>query len=206
MNFDRFVGLASAVGILLILTIVIAAAEPNFSLKQWQPLMAALIALGAATLAYRSAMSKVDLDREIHLLERKRRQLGAFLKLRTEITNVQARVITVAVDLQNGLDATAKSGDADDFDLTELKLTEMISFKRIWKSLDLFLGKFIDQLVALEVSLDLLEALAAKKYRVIGKDVPHELIGMLDALEQLRFDCNGLANDLDIEIEKMKQL
>jgi hypothetical protein len=206
MNFDRFVGLASAVGILLILTIVIAAAEPNFKVRQWQPLMAALIALGAAALAYRSAMSKVDLDREIHLLERKRRQLGLFLKLRTEVIRVQAKAIAVAVDLQNGLDAIAKSGDVDDFDLIELKLTEMISFKRIWKSLDLFPGKFIDQLVALEISLVLLEALAAKKYRVRGKDVPDELMGMLVALKQLRVDCNSLANDLDSEIGKMKQL
>lgn len=53
MNFDRLAGLASAVGILLILTIVIAGAEPGFKLKDWQPLMAAIIALGAGTLAYR---------------------------------------------------------------------------------------------------------------------------------------------------------
>ena len=205
MNFDRLAGLASAVGILLILTLAIAAADPNFKLRQWQPLMAALIALGAAALAYRSAMSKVELDREIHLLERKRRQLGLFLKLRTEVIRVQAKAIAVTVDLEAGLDATAKSGGLDDFDLTALKLTEMISFKRIWKSLDLFPGKFIDQLVDLEVSLDFLEALAAKKYCVRGKEVPDELAAMLDALEQLRVDCKCLVNDLDSEIEKMTQ-
>jgi hypothetical protein len=33
-------------------------------LKDWQPLMASIIAFGAATLVYRGAMAKVNLDRE----------------------------------------------------------------------------------------------------------------------------------------------
>ncbi|HMM88907.1 hypothetical protein [Bradyrhizobium sp.] len=107
-------------------------------------------------------MSKVELDREIHLLERKRRQLGLFLKLRTEVIKVQAKTIAVAVDLEDALHATAQSGGVDDFDLTALKLTEMISFEKAWESLDLFPGKCIDQLADLEVSLDFLEALATK--------------------------------------------
>jgi hypothetical protein len=31
--------------------------------KDWQPLMAAFVALGAATMAYKSAMAKVEFDR-----------------------------------------------------------------------------------------------------------------------------------------------
>jgi hypothetical protein len=85
MNFDRYAGMASAVGIVLILMIVtwlglwgpINLAE----LQNWQTLMTGLMALVAAGIAYRGATAKVRHDREVVEAENKRRKLALFLKI-----------------------------------------------------------------------------------------------------------------------------
>ena len=52
------------------------ATDPKgFSLKEWQPLMASFVALGAASLAYKAAMAKVDYDRARELRELSRKRL-----------------------------------------------------------------------------------------------------------------------------------
>jgi hypothetical protein len=50
-------------------------------LKEWQTLLAAMIALGAAVIAYRAAMAKVNLDRELAAQELLRRKTGLYLRL-----------------------------------------------------------------------------------------------------------------------------
>lgn len=48
--------------------------------KDWQPLMAAFVALGAATLAYRGAMAKVHFDEQAASKTELRKILGIFLR------------------------------------------------------------------------------------------------------------------------------
>src|SRR5262249_35969857 len=74
MNFERFAGMAAVVGIILILMIA-------FDLSKWQPLAAALIALGGGYLAYKGAMEKAQIDRDENKREFLRRQLALYLKL-----------------------------------------------------------------------------------------------------------------------------
>lgn len=50
-------------------------------LKEWQTLCAAIVAVGAATIAYRGAMAKVALDREIAARNERRRSVGIALRL-----------------------------------------------------------------------------------------------------------------------------
>jgi hypothetical protein len=61
-------------------------------LRDWQPLMASIIAptiaLGAATLAYHSAMAKVYHDREEAERRRNSERLGLFLRLHTSLSRV----------------------------------------------------------------------------------------------------------------------
>ena len=57
-------------------------------LKEWQPLLAALVALGAGSLAYRGAMAKVNLDREESERKRSSERLGLFLRLRASLERV----------------------------------------------------------------------------------------------------------------------
>src|SRR5271156_5507749 len=79
------IGLLFVAAMLAVITIFNPA---GFSLKEWQPLTAAIIALGGAGLVYRgamlnydAAMKKVDLDREIHEREARRAKRGIFLRL-----------------------------------------------------------------------------------------------------------------------------
>ena len=73
-------------------------------LKDWQPLMASIIAptivLGAATLAYLAAMAKVNHDRQEAERQRNRERLGLFLRLRASLWRVmfEARKSILALD------------------------------------------------------------------------------------------------------------
>ena len=96
MKKPEWPGIATAVGILLILTIVIAAAEPDVKLKDWQPLMAAIIALGAGTLAYRGAVAKVDFDREKEQRDTERKKIGLYLRLRHALKLPDQQFVTFA--------------------------------------------------------------------------------------------------------------
>lgn len=58
------------------------------TLKEWQPLMASILAIGGALIVYRgaklaytAAMAKVGLDREVHAREPARLTLGVCLRL-----------------------------------------------------------------------------------------------------------------------------
>lgn len=133
MYFEKLAGMASAVGIVLIVTIVIAAAGPDFKLKDWQPLMAAVLALIGGALAYRGAMAKVDLDREVAAAEIKSKKLGVFSRIRFDIFLIlaEAGANLEAIPLE-----------------TPVKGTVLISIKELsfggaelneaWNSLELF--------------------------------------------------------------------
>jgi len=58
--------IACTIAILGLIVLILSALAPfNFvSLKDWQPLIAAMVALLAAALAYSGAMAKVNFDRE----------------------------------------------------------------------------------------------------------------------------------------------
>jgi hypothetical protein len=85
MNFDRYAGMASAVGILVVLTLVtwldLWGPVDISKLEKWQTLMTGVMALIAAGIAYRGATAKVRHDREVVEAESKRRKLALFLKI-----------------------------------------------------------------------------------------------------------------------------
>ena len=71
-------GIATAVGSVLIVTLVIVGSRDDFHLKEWQPLIAALIALAGGSLAYRAAMAKVYADEEREERNLSRERLGLY--------------------------------------------------------------------------------------------------------------------------------
>jgi hypothetical protein len=85
-------GIATAAGIILALAIIVAASRDDFHLKDWQPLMAALIALGGGALAYRGAMAKIDADRDTERRAIERKKLAIYYRLGHAIFDVQDRV------------------------------------------------------------------------------------------------------------------
>jgi hypothetical protein len=85
MNFDRYAGMASAVGIVLILMIVtwldLWGPIDLSKLEKWQTLTTGVMALIAAGIAYWGATAKVRQDREVTESENKRRKLALYLKI-----------------------------------------------------------------------------------------------------------------------------
>lgn len=69
------------------------------TLKDWQTLIAAFVALGGGTMAYFAAMAKVYADRDRDFRELNRKKLGLCLRLRPALEKIQ----TQANDVQNVL-------------------------------------------------------------------------------------------------------
>src|SRR6266481_3571317 len=76
--------------------------------KDFQPLMSAMIALAAGTLAYWGAMAKVNLDKAEFDRRRKSEQLGLLLRLRAAVDRVseEAGAKVKLLTFQPSYDAT----------------------------------------------------------------------------------------------------
>jgi hypothetical protein len=76
---------ALAVSLLLfavIFLVWLVSGRPGWvALHEWQTLMASFVALGAASLAYKAAMAKVEFDRQVHQRNEIRSTLGLCLRL-----------------------------------------------------------------------------------------------------------------------------
>ena len=108
--------------------------DPAFDLKLWQPVLAALIALLAATLAYSAAMAKVDLDERTARRTECRKILGIFLRF-------DFAVDVLDYEAKNLLEQTAAPASASENNVVEvndLALSEMAEIKEAWSNLDYF--------------------------------------------------------------------
>lgn len=137
MHFDRFVGMASVVGIVLILMIVtwlglwgpLNLAE----LQKWQTLTTGILALIAAGIAYRGATAKVRYDREVADRDDMRRKLALYLKVEIAfaqlIETVRSRQsrFTFAPVLEN-----------EEFSARDFDFEEPPELEEAWMSLDIF--------------------------------------------------------------------
>jgi hypothetical protein len=145
MNFDRYTGMASAVGIVLILMIVTGLGLWGpidiSKLEKWQTLMTGFMALAAAGIAYWGATAKVRHDREVVEAENKRRKLALYLKIEfafrqlSEKAHQQDAVITfppIDVDQEIGSE--------------QLFVEEPPELEEAWTFLDLFPLKSIAEI------------------------------------------------------------
>ena len=94
MKKPEWPGIATAVGIVLILTIVIAvASDPRTKLSEWQPLIATMVALLAAFLTFKSAMARVDFDRELVVDAATTKKLALYIALQYSLFRLQPDII-----------------------------------------------------------------------------------------------------------------
>lgn len=102
-------------------------------LKDWQPLMAACVALVAGALAYRGAMAKVAFDREVHERDARRERLGAYMRLRYPMQSLYQR--THAIE-----DATKSQIKYSNTTIVNerLRLVLPTEIDEAWSRLDLF--------------------------------------------------------------------
>lgn len=125
-------GIATTVGLALIATLIIVGAKDDFHLKDWQPFMVAVIALGGGATAYWGAMAKVtaDTDRERRELDRKK--IGLYLRLLYPIEkkNVRAEDVRKAI---SGSRLTARK-----IPPSAIRIVIPEEVEESWKNLELF--------------------------------------------------------------------
>lgn len=139
-------GIATAVGIILILTLILVGWRDDFHLKDWQPLIAAFVALAGGALAYRGAMAKVEQDADKNKRELLRRQLGLYLKLDITVRNFR--------DAAEGAGSKITFGEAGDrIRVGDMRLKEPPEIEEAWDNLDIFPRRIIREIASLRESL-----------------------------------------------------
>ena len=128
----------TAISLLMFAAILVTAmgTDPKgFSVRDWQPLMAAFVALGAASLAYHAAMAKLGHDRHLAAEEKRRKALAICLRLRfgvgaqkNDIDHLifSIRLLYRLVDQQKDVAADA------------LSVRRQPAIEEAWENVDLF--------------------------------------------------------------------
>jgi hypothetical protein len=80
-------GVTTAAALVLIIASIIVGSRDEFHLKDWQTLIAGVLALAGGALAYIGAMAKVEQDADVQRREFLRRQLSLYLKLDITVRN-----------------------------------------------------------------------------------------------------------------------
>lgn len=176
------------------------------SLKDWQPLMAATIALVGGSLAYRGAMAKIDADKEKDHRDLERRKLGIYLRLRFACEGI-------ASDAENGLRLTENKPLETNYrkiSVNHLRFKDRsLEIGEAWNNLDLLplevslrIEKIRTQLPQIDAHLDSYpNGLAERSPFLTSMDVLNFYIvaaeGVLDWAKQA-------AADLDREILAMR--
>jgi hypothetical protein len=119
-------------------------------LKDWQTLLAAMIALGAAIIAYRGAMAKVMSDRDLAVEELLRRKRGLYLRLHFALHRmlVEAEKVKKKTTWFNNQARLARNP------ITINDITVPKEIEEAWNHLDLFSIPISSQLHRIRVSLE----------------------------------------------------
>src|SRR3569833_1234270 len=106
-------------------------------IKDFQPLGAALIALGAATLAYRGAIKKITFDR--HEADQARRTTKLIIALRLEqaTRRLVDRVLKVASHIQDMVNIVEEFAQRAELRQDEIAIDDDAEFEEAWARLDL---------------------------------------------------------------------
>jgi hypothetical protein len=106
----------------VVFTVWLVSGPPGWvALHEWQTLMASFVALGAASLAYKAAMAKVEFDRQTYLRTEKSRTLGMCLRLSfaLNVLRHEAEALRNSIPSSLHLDHTSKQVKAIWFSLKE---------------------------------------------------------------------------------------
>jgi hypothetical protein len=194
-------GIATAVGIILILTLILVGWRDDFHLKDWQPLIAAFVALAGGALAYRGAMAKVEQDADKNKRELLRRQLGLYLKLDITVRNFR--------DAAEGAGSKITFGEAGDrIRVGDMRLKEPPEIEEAWDNLDIFPRRIIREIASLreslrELNLILFNLQDEDKLVVEQEDARATLDYLGTIIGSVADACSVIANVLAPEIEQL---
>lgn len=173
-------------------------------LKDWQPLMAATIALGAGFLAYTGAIAKVRFDRETIERDLKRQRSRLMMRVSYALTMLH-------FDVEQMLKSTGeKLQDKEAYPsviLKDLIITEPPELDEAWNNLDIFDVKVISALTRTKVAFRSMKQTLSSLSPEVGIDIDSRGIRylMLDwaVLDHcLPIATDNIANELRMMREK----
>ena len=191
-------------GMLVAVWLGIAGPMDLSKLKEWQTLVAAVvapsIAFGAAIIAYKAAMAKVNFDRKVHEETARRQRRGMLLRLRFGLEHFikQGRPLSDMVKLQ--------AGPAGEMTVTA-KMIAMTStpseLEEAWKDLGLFDESLSAEIAEVKTQCREIEMInsqwpADKQWTFTHLDRPKDLV-LIHHLNR------GLERQCEIVIESIKK-
>jgi hypothetical protein len=137
MRKPEWPGVTLAVGVVLILTLIVVGSRDDFHLKDWQTVVAAIIAFGAGALAYRGAMAKVNEDRDREQRELDRRKLGLYLRLRFGLERLSDHATVKEFIILPPVEKDGTQRINPMVEVKRLRLDNREELEEAWNSLDL---------------------------------------------------------------------
>src|SRR4029450_10296683 len=132
MNFEKYAGMASAVGIVLILMMIawlgIWGPVDIGKLQPWQTLLTGFLAVIAAIIAYAGATAKVRFDRHVAEQEKLTKKVALFRRLAFSLENI----VRVARNHRNSMSGKTPRKLTP----TELAFPSHPEFDEAWERLD----------------------------------------------------------------------
>ncbi len=185
------------------------------ALKDWQPLIAAFVALGGASLVYRgarlaylAAMAKVDLDREMQAREVRRRKRGIYLRVSIVIPVLFRDCEQFLVWLKTI--ENMQSDQVVNVDTTRFTFTKISEdgLEEAWNNLDAFPRVIAVQIRKLKIGVINVEvALRAieRQPKFKRDELPAPVINIRKFLMSLKDDCNETGRLLNAQIDELDQ-
>jgi hypothetical protein len=208
MKFDRYAGMASVVGILVILTLVtwlgLWGPVDISKLEKWQTLMTGVMALMAAGIAYRGATAKVRHDREVLANETVRRKLALYLKIEFAFRQLSEKARRMDAEI-----TFSPLSGTEVIRASHLSVEEPPELEEAWTYLDMFPRTIIAEIRNVRNCLRRLQTLAAGMgdkgiLWSAGDESPHAIISEAQSLMDGLWKSSGLVADtLDPLIEEL---
>jgi hypothetical protein len=140
---------------LLLIGVTFLVPSPNLhELQQWQTLLAALLTLGAASIAYHAAMAKVSLDRQLAEQELNRQRVGLHLRLSFALNQL-------LMDAGKARDASRSTQRDEPIPASDLTVLEPLEIAEAWEHLELFSIDISKRLLFLRATLQQMNRIIA---------------------------------------------
>ena len=197
-------GIATAVGIILILALIMLGARDDFHLKDWQTVIASVVALTGGALAYVSATAKVQAEKDSERRELERKKLGAYYRLGFALTQL-------LVDSQKIVDRTEYKlfATPEAFSAADVQLSKPPEIDDVWPDIEIFPKKAITDIHCIRVMFRDMEAalkLVPADYqakRLMARSDTH-FGRYLAAIDMLRGACQRTAQELNDAISELE--
>jgi len=176
-------------------------------LKDFQPFVAALIALVAAGTAYRGVMAKVNFDREISDRQSVKDRLGIYLRVKSQLQRLEAEAFNATLYLEEAIQLAAKASlRSIDWDSSRFAMEGPFDeLEKAWKKIELFPSSAFGDLTHVRNLLVATVSLSDPKLN--GQQIDLFIAKKFFERAKLLLElCPRLIKTLDAAIEKLPSL